>query len=1179
MKKGIAAAAILFLVVQGTAMAGNVITFHDGNTEQISWLRSPTYTDYANLSIPANAVIGSATMDISTVLPDTNCSSNPGRVQIFLNDSLLWEFDGYDYGPFGMQNRFVDGRQESKVSFGVDGGNGSTSLRLMKTARAVRATMDVDSKGSGGLALSTSFFGPAINYQMGISVSDAGDVNGDGFDDIILGTIAGHAYIYFGGAVVNNSTALDLTGAPGYPVSGAGDVNGDGYDDVIVGGVVGSPYNGSARIFYGGPNMDGIPDVNLSGLESGDCFGCAVSSAGDMNKDGYDDVIVGARYAGDTGRAYIFYGGPDMDSNPDMTLSGENPDDEFGGDLQGVSGAGDVNEDGYDDVIVGAEYANGGSGKAYIYYGGANMDNTADVTFSGAAGSFLGVSVSDAGDVNKDGIDDVIIGANGGDMALIYFGAANMDNIADVTLSKAGPGQFGWSVSGTGDINNDGYCDVIVDGRDGFVYIYYGGTDIKNTPDISLSTPSYGESFGCKVSGGGDVDNDGYDDVIVGAYTNNNNGAKAGGAYLYSHCTGILQPSIQLDSKTIWNRSGYVHGGDLVNNFASILNDYLQAAPVSGTDEYGNAYVDVPIKLIAKNEGNISVGNLNITYTYKTTIPDFGQSLANYLDAHDMEKDPNGNISIPIKIVSTSPGRIKLSGLKIGLDSGPRLTRPIPDFQLAEDSLNTNLTDIRSYFQDDYDDQFVLKVDVASITNGSIVNVGIRDSQYLTADALNGPANDNWTGEVEVIVSCTNSRNQTRESNEFRIIIFNVNDPPVFTSAPPTTAITGEEYIYHVTAIDGDNDTLTYCLTKKPQNMTIHPAIGRINWVSPKGGGYEVMIEVTDGQAKNIQNYMIVVPNRPPRINNTTVPEAYVGIQYVYDVPAVDDDGNELNFGMLSTIPGMAIDPTTGRISWIPTGAGDFPVSIRIADKKDAIIYNFTVRVIMGNRIPQFTSKPILEAILGMPYAYDARASDLDGDALSYEIIEGPTGMTINTSTGRIFWTPDIISSIKVWIKVSDGKGGEAVQEYVIKVSEAIRPQLILATPQEGMTLKGTTTFSGTVTKGTREVIRVQLRIDEKDWADAAGNYSWSCKLDTKALKNGKHAFEFRAFDGRDYSDVVRAEFKVDNAVAAGKGFIPGPNLTLILLALAIVISLSTWAKKPRENDPEQALQSESEGE
>ncbi|HEY9013536.1 MAG TPA: integrin alpha, partial [Gemmatimonadales bacterium] len=193
------------------------------------------------------------------------------------------------------------------------------------------------------------------------------------------GANTGRAYAYYGGIVANAVADVTLTGtAPndffGYTVSGAGDVDGDGYDDVIVGAYAndaGGPDAGRAYVYYGGPMADAAADMTLTGTASGDLFGVSVSGARDVNGDGYGDVIVGAS-ANDTGgpnagRAYVYYGGPGADVVADLALTGAAAGDLFG---NSVSGAGDVNGDGYPDVIVGANADDAGGldvGRAYLH--------------------------------------------------------------------------------------------------------------------------------------------------------------------------------------------------------------------------------------------------------------------------------------------------------------------------------------------------------------------------------------------------------------------------------------------------------------------------------------------------------------------------------------------------------------------------------------------------------------------------------------------------------------------------------------------------------------------------------------------------------------------------------------------------------------------------------------------
>ncbi len=454
-----------------------------------------------------------------------------------------------------------------------------------------------------------TFTGDNEHDEFGYTVSTAGDVNGDGYDDVIIGaprtysnTSVGRAYIYFGGSSMDNTADVSMIGGVsgeglGRSVSNAGDVNNDGYDDVIIGEPSYNSYKGRALIYYGSVNtsMDSIADVTIDGTgeffgrsvsyagdvngddtsdviigepgfdrsfiyyggnsmggtnyvrldgeASRDNFGISVSNAGDVNKDGYDDVIVGANYYdSERGRAYVFFGKDSMSSPPpaDVIMTGENAGDRFG---ESVAYAGDVNKDTYADVIVGAWVYSTYTGRAYIYYGstGTSMDNVADVTITGeTTNSNLGYSVSTAGDVDKDGYDDVIVGAQKYyswlGRAYVLKGAASMDNSFDVTFTgKKTDNCFGYSVAAAGDVNGDNYDDIIVGAYyysfgTGRAYIYFGGSSMDATPDLTLTGVATNIQFGVSVSTAGNVNGDNYDDVIVGAnYYNSNTGR----AYVY----------------------------------------------------------------------------------------------------------------------------------------------------------------------------------------------------------------------------------------------------------------------------------------------------------------------------------------------------------------------------------------------------------------------------------------------------------------------------------------------------------------------------------------------------------------------------------------------------------------------------------------------------------------------
>ena len=371
-----------------------------------------------------------------------------------------------------------------------------------------------------------TFTSEAAAMKFGYSVASAGDVNNDGYPDIIVGARGGWVYVFSG---LNGDTLWvfyqeALQDHFGGSVSGAGDVNNDGHGDFIVGADqndAGGTSAGRAYVFSG---LDGDTLYVFTGEDSGDHFGGSVSGAGDVNNDRYDDMIVGAYWddAGGpkAGRAYVFSG---LDGDTLYVYTGENSYDHLG---VSVSGAGDVNGDGYDDLIVGADgndVSAPNAGRAYVFCG--QHGDTLHVFDGEGSHDAFGFSISGAGDVNNDGYDDLIIGEWSNDVRGTNTGRAYVfsgldGDILHVFTGEARNDQLGWSVSGAGDVDNDGYDDLVVGawfgGGDhrGRAYVFSGW----DGSSLHLFTGEATEAhFGWSVSGAGDVNHDSYDDIIVGS--------------------------------------------------------------------------------------------------------------------------------------------------------------------------------------------------------------------------------------------------------------------------------------------------------------------------------------------------------------------------------------------------------------------------------------------------------------------------------------------------------------------------------------------------------------------------------------------------------------------------------------------------------------------------------------
>lgn len=412
--------------------------------------------------------------------------------------------------------------------------------------------------------------------NMGWSLASAGDVNGDGYSDMIVGDWRGGASgapVQAGNMLVYHGSAAGIQAAPatvlsytqanawfGRSVSCAGDVNGDGYADVLVGATTftgGQASEGAGFLFLGSPA--GIPtsfttryEYNITGANMGE----SVSGAGDVNGDGYSDFLIGMKLYGVSGGALMYHGGA---SNVSTVASVSAASGQAGARMgESVADAGDVNGDGFSDVIIGApEASNGqaGEGLAHVHYGSAaGIGATPDLILEGnVAGARFGASVATAGDVNGDGYADVIVGAplSGNGRAYVYHGSGGgLSTTPALVLTGSAGSELGFGACTAGDVNSDGFADVVV-GAPGLAtaFIHLGtasGTD--PAPVATLLGPA-GSRFGAAVSTAGDVNGSGYSDVIVGAPLMSNGQANEGGAFVYhGHQFGLnTTPAIQLE--------------------------------------------------------------------------------------------------------------------------------------------------------------------------------------------------------------------------------------------------------------------------------------------------------------------------------------------------------------------------------------------------------------------------------------------------------------------------------------------------------------------------------------------------------------------------------------------------------------------------------------------------------
>jgi hypothetical protein len=470
------------------------------------------------------------------------------------------------------------------------------------------------------------------NAYFGQAVGTAGDVNGDGYDDVLVGAPSysntlsgvGRAFLYLGSSAgIAANPAWSVTGNQldewlGYSLSTAGDVNADGYSDVIVGAPAydnGELTEGAAFLFLG--SSSGLVSVAAWSAEAdhdGAFFGGSVGTAGDVNGDGYTDVIVGAESYTDgnvVGRASVYLGSSSgLATSAAWTAQGDQADALFGG---AVATAGDVNGDGFSDAIIGARaYSNGqwSEGRAFVYRG-ASAGLATSAAWSGEGWQeFVGFgwSVACAGDVNGDGFSDVVVGAPGASddqafegMAFLYLGSAT--GLSRTPSWQAEGDQvdswFGYPVGTAGDVNGDGYSDVIVAAHrfdngqtdEGRVFVYLGSSSgLSFTPAWTAECDQDGANFGYCAATAGDVNGDGFGDVIVGAANYDNAALNMGKAFVY------LGSGTGLSAAADWSFEG------------NQANAFLGASVATAGDVNADGYSDVVVGASGANGGLFGTG-------------------------------------------------------------------------------------------------------------------------------------------------------------------------------------------------------------------------------------------------------------------------------------------------------------------------------------------------------------------------------------------------------------------------------------------------------------------------------------------------------------------------------------------------------------------------------------------
>ena len=513
----------------------------------------------------ASLLVGARAQQTTPFSASMNLSSLAGVDGFVLNGEMANYFSGSSVASAGDVN--ADGIADLLI--------GAPGSRLDCLSCAGKSYVVF---GRGGLGISGSFALSSLNGTSGFvlngeqaydssgwSVASAGDVNGDGIADLVIGapnanSYAGKSYVVFGRAGLGSSGSMalsSLNGTNGFVLNGeqtpdscgssvasAGDVNGDGIADLVIGAEGASSSAGKSYVIFGRKglgstgslalsSLNGTSGFVLHGAQTNDLSGVSVASAGDVNGDGIADLVIGAHGASSlAGKSYVVFGRAGLGSTGSLALSSLNGTSGFvlngeqANDFSGtfVGSAGDVNNDGIADLVIGAPGFStpSSSGKSYVVFGRAGLGSSGTLalsTLNGTNGFVLtddqakdssGTSVAIAGDVNGDNITDLVIGASGPNSnagnSYVVFGRAGIGSTGSLDLSSLNGtngfdligeqvnDQSGTSVASAGDVNGDGIADLVIgapyaNSYTGKIYVVFG-RKLSNATFLTTLTPT-----------------------------------------------------------------------------------------------------------------------------------------------------------------------------------------------------------------------------------------------------------------------------------------------------------------------------------------------------------------------------------------------------------------------------------------------------------------------------------------------------------------------------------------------------------------------------------------------------------------------------------------------------------------------------------------------------------------
>jgi RHS repeat-associated protein len=322
------------------------------------------------------------------------------------------------------------------------------------------------------------------------------------------------------------------------------------------------------------------------------------------------------------------------------------------------------------------------------------------------------------------------------------------------------------------------------------------------------------------------------------------------------------------------------------------------------------------------------------------------------------------------------------------------------------------------------------------------------------------------TGRFDVVIEANDGRGATAQQGfVVKVEDASFNRPPVFITSPPTQRPTGATYSYTAAADDLDGDTLSFSLQAAPAGVTVDAATGLVEWAAAAPGQHSLVLVADDergGQATQAWTLYVGEPaTTVPGPAFSSVPQTFaaIGVQYRYAWRVTTFDGSTPTVSLLQAPPGMVLDPIGRTLTWVPSGAdlGVQVIELQAVDAEGQVaLQRFDLEVLteLPNQPPYMISTPTSAARIGSPYTYVAEAVDPEFEPLTWSLTTSPSGMTIDSATGQIEWTPGGSQSgdADVVVQAADPDGGIASQAFIVRVRAANSDPVINTVPPESVT-------------------------------------------------------------------------------------------------------------------------------